>query len=101
MNEANYLDQSGDMMYPTPKHQGMLMEADIAEIKGDRSSSPTTVLEFEDESKQVDAMIPLFVVALDPGEPNPDEVLNFKSDPTRAHVADASCVYNSHLFKQH
>ena len=49
MNEASYLDQDGDMMYPTPKHRDLLEEADITEIKCNWSSSPTTVLEFEEE----------------------------------------------------
>ena len=46
MNETSYLDQDGDMMYPIPKHCDLLEEADIAKIKCNRPSSPTTVLEF-------------------------------------------------------
>ena len=96
INEADYLDQNGDMMYPTLKHHGMVEEADIVKIKHDCSSSPTTVLEVEEESKQMDDMIVSIVVALDPGEPNPDEILNFKydHDPIRAQVTDVSCVYD-------
>ena len=49
----------------------------------------------------MDAMIASSVVVLDPGEPDPDEILNFKSDSIRAQVADASCVYDLDFFKQH
>ena len=62
------------------KHCNLLEEADIAEIKSNQSSSHTSVLEFKEESKQVDAVIASLVVALDPGEPNPNEILNFKSN---------------------
>ena len=92
MNEASYLGQSGDIMYPTLKHPSRLEEADIAAIKRNWSSSPTTVYEFVDKLKQVDAVIASLLVSLDPVEPNINEILNFKSDPIRAQVADARCV---------
>ena len=74
INKASYLDHGGDMMYPAPKHCNMLEEADTVKIKCNQSSSPTTVLEFKEESKQVDAVIASLIVALDSGESDPNKI---------------------------
>ncbi len=127
MNEASYLDPRGDMVYPTPKNYHLLEAADICDmttaeamvgaklcatvadamaspkiddpkVAQDRPTSPTTVLEFDEES-HIDATIATSEVDLSTGESNFEDTLLFKADPIRAQVADASCVLDPITFQ--
>ena len=99
-NEASFTDHRGEMLYPVPKNHELISQSDIsgASANIERSSSPTAVEEF-DEAERINAVISSSVLGKHSGEPSRDEVLNFKADPIRAQVSDASCVFDPQVFQ--
>ena len=112
-NEDSFTDHRGEMVYPTPRSNHVLIEEDefvprdknaaVAEANVDRSLSPTAVLEYTDaEAKQIDAMISSSAVVMDVdavGEQAREELLCFNEDAIRCQVSAQSSVLDPHMLR--
>jgi len=112
-NEASFTDPRGEMVYPTPRSNHVLIEEDefiprdksaaIARVDIDQQESPTAVFEYTDaQVKQIDAVISSSAVSMDVNSANEqaiEELLTLRGDEVNSQVSKQSCVLDPHLLR--